>query len=119
MASTGLQRLELEQRLAGTYDAGGAQRSGYITGTVVPALQSELDALKGQEETYRTQGMGAELRQTIEAEASKSNEILQAQLDAQEQIADNTDPKQFGGTLGFTFGGETLTDSLVTIGNGV
>jgi hypothetical protein len=63
--------------------------------------------------------MGAELAQTIEAEGSKQNEILQASLDAQQEIADNTNPRQFGGTLGFSFGGETLTDALVTIGNGV
>jgi TP901 family phage tail tape measure protein len=119
LANTGLERLGLEQKLAGTYDSGGAARSAYITSNVVPALQNELGALKAQEQTYREQGMGAELAQTIEAEGSKQNEILQASLDAQQEIADNTNPRQFGGTLGFSFGGETLTDALVTIGNGV
>lgn len=119
LAGAGLQRLELEQRLAGTYEAGGAARAQYITANVVPALQAELTALKEQERVAREQGDAAALRQTIEAEAAKSNEILQAQLDAQEQIADNTEPRRFGGTLGFGFGGETLTDTLVTTGNGL
>jgi hypothetical protein len=118
LASTGLARLELEQRIAGTYDTGGVQRGQYITGTVVPALQGELAAIVERERVYREQGMGAELRQAIEEEAAKRNEILQATLDATEQVADNTTPRRFGGTLGFDYGGSTITDALIGAGNG-
>ena len=62
-------------------------------------------------------------RQLTQAYAEKQNEILQAQLDAQEATAKNTEDtadaiKNLGGTLGFEFGGARLTDALVQSGIG-
>lgn len=119
LANSGLARLELEQKIAGTYDTGGVTRGQFIQTNVIPALQAELAALAEQERVARANGTAAELRAVIEAEAAKQNEILQASLDAQEDIAANTEPRKFGGTLAFSYGGETLTDSLIASGNGV
>jgi TP901 family phage tail tape measure protein len=118
LAGTGLQRLELEQKLAGTFDTGGVARAQYVQATVIPALQAELVALREQERRARETGTLAELRAAIEAESAKQNEILAAQLEVQEGIQDNTGDRKFGGTLGFGYGGGTLTDALIAAGNG-
>jgi TP901 family phage tail tape measure protein len=118
LATSGLQRLELEQRIAGTFETGGAERASFIRATILPALQAELITLRKQEQTFRAQGLTAELRQVLEAIAAKENERLQAIVDATEQTAENTDPRRFGGTTGFNFGNENLTDSLIAAGNG-
>jgi 3D (Asp-Asp-Asp) domain-containing protein len=119
LASTGLRRLEVEQRLAGTFESGAVARANFIRQTIVPALNTELAALREQAAELQRQGLAAELRAVLEGIAAKELEVLEAQLEAQEQTAENTEPRGFGGTLGFSFGGEGLTDSLVTIGNGV
>lgn len=118
LASSGLQRLELEQKLAGTYETGGAARANAINTTLIPALQAELQAINAQADAARAHGLVPELRAAIEAANAKGNEILQAQLDALEAVEANTTPRKFGGTLGFSHGDETLTDSLIAVGNG-
>jgi TP901 family phage tail tape measure protein len=118
LATAGLQRLELEQRIAGTFETGGQARASFIRSTIIPALDAELASLRQQEQTFREQGLAAELRQVLEAIAGKENEKLQAIVDATEQTAENTDPRRFGGTLGFNFGNENLTDALIAAGNG-
>lgn len=118
LATTGLQRLELEQKLAGTFEAGGVQRAQFIQTTIVPALQGELEALKAQVAAAQANGTPADVAAAIEAASAKEIDLLQAQLEAQEATAENTAPRKFGGTLGFSYGGETLTDSLIAAGNG-
>lgn len=119
MASLGLQRLELEQRIAGTYDTGGTARADYIRRTLIPSLNAELEALRKQADTARAQGDPVLAEQVAESIAGKQNEILQANVDATEEVASNTDPsRRFGGTLGYGYGGETITDALISVGNG-
>lgn len=119
MADLGRQRLELEQRLAGVYEAGGQARADFIRRTEIPALEAELAALLGQQQVEMQVGNQELARQIAEAIAAKQNDILQAQLDATEEVAANTKPRAFGGSLAFAFGDETLTDALVAAGNGV
>lgn len=119
MADLGRQRLELEQRLAGVYDAGGQARADFIRQTEIPALEAELAALRSQQQVEMQVGNQELARQIAEAIAAKQNDILQAQLDATEEVAANTKPRAFGGSLAFAFGDETLTDALVAAGNGV
>jgi hypothetical protein len=118
LTTLGEQKLELEQRLAGTFDAGGQQRADYINTQLIPALNTELAALQAQERTAAEQGDPKLAEQIGEAVASKQNDILQAQLDAQEDIKANTEPRKVGGTLGFAFEGSTLTDSIIGVGSG-
>lgn len=118
MAQLGEAHLELEQRLAGTYDTGAQQRADYINTVVVPAIQSEITALQAQLATAQAEGDTKLAMQIAEAIAGKQNDKLQAIVDATEQTADNTSQRGFGGTLGFTYGDETLTDQLIAVGNG-
>lgn len=118
MSQLAAQRLELEQRIAGTFEGGAKARADLISSTIIPALEAELAALRGQADAATTAGDPVFARQVAEAIAGKQNEILQATLDATEQVAENTAARAFGGTTGFAFGGETLTDSLIAVGNG-
>jgi TP901 family phage tail tape measure protein len=118
MADLGLQRLELEQRIAGTYDQGGQQRADYIRTQVVPALQAELTALQDQQRIANEQGDATLARQIGEQIAGKQNDILQATLDATEEIAENTEPRKVGGTIGFAYGSDSLSDAIIGAGNG-
>lgn len=100
--------LELQQRLAGTFDTGGAARAAFITAKIIPDLQKELAALQNQLAVARQQGDQKLADQIAEAIAGKSNDILQAQLDAQEAIKENTEPlKNLTGPVGFEFRGQT------------
>lgn len=110
--------LELEQRLAGNPDAASARtaRADFIKQQIVPALNEELAKLK--EQMAHVDDKGA---QEV-AIQQKQNEILQAQLDAQELTAANTEAMaealaNFSGTLGFEFGGQSFTDAI-TLGVG-
>jgi hypothetical protein len=119
--SAGLQQLELQQRLAGNFDDAGSrvQRADYIRGNVVTGLSGELDALRGQLATVQREDPNNVplARQIAEAIAGKQNEILQAQLSAQELIEENTKAaadalKEFTGSAAFEFQGQTFTDNL-------
>lgn len=115
LASIGLQRLELQQRLAGTFETGGQARADYINQTILPALRTEIAALEAQ---YQTAATPAEQAAILQALEQKRNDVLQAQLDALEQIKDNTQSlKEFDGTTTFEFAGQQFTD-LVGVGTG-
>lgn len=118
MRNLALQNLELQQRIAGTYEGGAQQRADFITQQVIPALQAELNALQNQQAVAQQQGDAELARQIAEAIAQKQNDILQSTLDATEEIADNTSQRRYGGTAGFTYGNENLTDAIIGVGNG-
>jgi hypothetical protein len=117
MASLGQQHLELEERIKGTFVSGGQERATYVTDTLIPALNAELNALNGQMRTAAEQGDPKLADQIAESIAGKQNSILEAQLAATEDIADNTQ-KKIGGLTGFSFGAENLSDAIIAIGNG-
>ncbi len=73
----------------------------------------------GQKVVYGLLGMTAELKQAYTDAAGKTNEILSAQLEAQEAIEENTAERKFGGTLGFSYGDSGITDAMIASGNGV
>lgn len=117
LAGTGEQALQLRQQLAGTAGTpgGGAQLAAYIRSSVVPALGGELAALQKQQQAARSVGDTALALQIAEAIATKQNDILQAQLDAQtaikdatQQTAANTQP--LAGQLGVTYQGAVSAD---------
>ena len=116
MRGFGLQGLELRQRLAGTFETGGAERASFIRANIIPALQGELSALEHALAVARAEEVqdARLIAQREEEVAAKQNEILQAQLDAQEQ--GNEIAKQmldaFRGTTGFEFAGQSWTDLL-------
>jgi 3D (Asp-Asp-Asp) domain-containing protein len=113
MADLGLQRLELEQQLIGTFESTGAAqgRADFITRQIVPAIQQEIAALTGQMQVAQLAGDQALATQIAEAIYSKQNDVMQAQLDAQNAIKDNTDLlKEFGGSLAFSYQGQIQTD---------
>lgn len=113
MTDLGLQRLELEQQLIGTHDtAGGALgRADFIRQQILPAIQAEVDALLAQQQAAQAAGDSQLALQIGEAVYAKQNEVLQAQLDAQQQIADNTDAlKEFSGSLAFSYRDQPFTD---------
>lgn len=109
----GLARLELEQRLAGTFEStGGAQaRSDYIRQQVIPALDAELIALTAQRMEAERHGDQTLARQIAEAIAAKQNSVLQGQLDAMEAVKENTSLlRDFGGTSAFGYRDQIHTD---------
>lgn len=118
LAQLGEQHLELEQRLADTFDTGGQQRSDYVKSQIIPALESDLNALEAQLTVASAEGDSKLAEQIGEAVAQKQNDILQATLEATEDVAANTEQKKLGGSLGFTNGSETLTDAIIGVGNG-
>ena len=82
-------------------------------------MNGELAALNAQLATASKEGDATLASQIAEAIAGKQNDILQATLDATEQVAQNTGERKVGGTLGFAYGGsETLSDAIVNVGNG-
>lgn len=113
MADLGLQRLELEQRLIGTSgSAGGAQgRADYIRQQIIPAIQAEIAALQLQQQVAQGQSNADLVRQLNEQIFGRQNDILQRQLDAQEQTAENTEAlKEFGGSNAFSYRDQLFTD---------
>jgi hypothetical protein len=113
MADLGLQRLELEQRLIGTHDsAGGAQgRADFIRQQIIPAIQGEIAALDTQRLIAQQQGNADLVRQLNEAIFARQNDIMQRQLDAEEQTAENTEAlKEFGGATAFSYRDQQFTD---------
>lgn len=124
-AQSGEQRLSLQQQLAGTQGTPGsaAAMSNYITGTLIPALNGELTALQGQQSAAQSVGDTVLAGQIADAIASKQNDILQAQLDAQTAIKDAAqqtalNTSSYGGQLGVSFGGQIFPD-LAGMLNGV
>jgi len=102
-----LQGIELQQQLAGTFDTGGAVRASFITKTLIPDLQKQLAAMQAQLVVARQQGDKKLADQIALAIANQQNAILQAQLDAQQAIKDNTDPlTNLTGPVGFEYKGQ-------------
>ncbi len=111
-----LSRLELEQRLAGTFETGGGARADFISAQVLPALRSEVAALQAQQAEAVGQGDPVLARQIAEQVWAKENAVLQAQLEAQEAIRDSAeDLKEYGGTLALQSRGQQFTDLRNTI----
>lgn len=118
LAELGQSRLEIEQRISGSYEGGGEQRADYIRKVLVPALTSELGALVSEQQVAQADGNAKLAQQIAEAIFGKENDIKQQQLAALEAIDDNTTPKP-GGSVAFQNNGETLTDRLVWAGDGL
>jgi 3D (Asp-Asp-Asp) domain-containing protein len=113
MADLGLQRLELEQQLIGTFEGtGGAQgRADYIRAQIIPAIQGEIAALQIQQATAQLAGDQALATAIAEAIYAKQNDVLEQQLAAQNAIKDNTDLlKEFGGSTAFSYQNQVMTD---------
>jgi TP901 family phage tail tape measure protein len=113
MSDLGLARLDLEQQLIGTHDtaSGGMGRSDFIKSQILPAIQAEITALMAQQDAAKAAGDAALAEQIGEAVYSKQNEVLQAQLDAQNEIKANTDAlKDFGGSTAFSYRDQTFVD---------
>jgi polyhydroxyalkanoate synthesis regulator phasin len=113
MADLGRTKLELEQRIAGTYDTGaaGQQRADYINAQYIPRLQAELAALMEQQKAARETGDPKLAEQVAEAIAGKQNSILEATLAATQEVAANTDElRETGGSLGFSSHGQVFGD---------
>ncbi len=119
LASTREQALQLRQQIDGTYGTlpGAQQTAGYITSNIVPALQGELAAMTKQQQAAQSVGDTALATQIAEAIAGKQNDILQAQLDAQNAIKDATaataqNTADLQGSTGFAFQGQEFTDAI-------
>lgn len=120
MANYGLQNLELQQQLSGTFDSteGAQARSDFIKNTILPAINAEITALQAQLKVANEQGDSKLATQIAEEIAGKQNDLLQAQLDAQNAIKENTDNlKDQQGSSAFDFGGQGFTD-LIGVGVG-
>jgi hypothetical protein len=129
MADLGLSHLELEQKLAGTFESGGAERAKFIRESVVPGIERELEALRSEQALAQAQSDQARLRELAELIAGKDNERLTALLAAMELTAANTEStaenteqtaaalKNFGGTIGFEQRGQNWSD-FVGLGTG-
>lgn len=112
LADAGLTSLELQQQIAGTYDSAsaGQSRADYIRQQILPDLQAEVEALVKQRAAAQSVGDSALADQIAEAIAGKQNDILQSTLDATQQVAENTDPKSFGGSTSFSYQNQQYTD---------
>jgi 3D (Asp-Asp-Asp) domain-containing protein len=113
MADLGLQRLELEQQLIGTHDSGGGAvgRADFIRRAIIPAIQGEVAALRVQMAAAQATGDKALAVQIAEAIYAKENDVLEAQLAAQNAIKDNTDAmREQGGSAAFSYQSQTFTD---------
>jgi len=123
IASLRVQRFELEQQLAGTYETGGQARADQIRTTILPALLAEQQALQAQLAAASSIGDAVLARQIAEALEAKLNEQLQAQLDikeAAETTADNTEAlKEFSGSTVSEFQGQKWVEGLLGVGSGV
>lgn len=112
------QALTISQQLAGTDQTGGGQRADFIRSTIIPDLQRELAPIISQ--LAADQGRSdaaAALRDMIDLQ-NKQNEIASANLQANKETAQNTQPlKDASGSLGFQYHGELQSD-LAGIGTG-
>lgn len=117
LADLGLQRLEIEERINGTFEGSGQERASYIHSQIVPALEAELAALRKEQQVANEEGDPKLASQIAEAIYAKENDVKQATLSGIEAINANTSRKP-GGTLGFADNGETVTDALVGVGFG-
>lgn len=123
IASLRVQRFELEQQLAGTFETGGAARAQRIRETVLPALLAEQGALQAQLNAANSIGDVPLARQIAEALEGKFIEHLQTQVEikeAAEATAENTEAlKEFSGSTVSEFQGQRWVEGLLGVGSGV
>ena len=119
-ADTGLETLQLQQQLAGTdkTPAGAIERQTYIRGTIIPALQKEIEAQAARVKE-RADQYGADSEQA-RAEQLKldqeRNDLLRAQVDGINAVKENTEPlKELAGSSTFDFKGERFTAGLLNL----
>lgn len=116
-------RMELQQQLDelrggakfDSYEARQA-RADNIRNTLLPALDAELAALRRQMDDEADKN-SAEFRAAQSAHEAKQNEILEAQLRAEQEISRNTADaadalKQLGGSLTFSFNNQLFSDVI-------
>lgn len=118
MSDLRLQRLEVEQRLAGTYESGGGAqaRADLIRQQIVPALDAEILAFTAQQMEAQRQGNTDLVRQLQEAIFAKQTDLLQKNLDANEETAANTDLlKEFGGSTAFSYRDTPFLDNSLDV----
>ncbi len=115
MAQTQYAGLKLQQQLAGTFDTSGAARAQFITSTIEPAIQADIDALAGAT-SVAIQQYGAdskEARAATVAWQTKQNDLLQVQLDELEAIKANTENlKDLRAPIGIETGFGTYAPAL-------
>lgn len=115
-----LHHKELQERIDGTFDTSGQQNADFIRNTIIPSVENEIAALRAQWIVAVKEGNTKLAEQIAEEIGNEQNGILEDILQANEDVAGNTDPKhKVGGTLGFAYGGETLTDAIIGVGSGV
>jgi hypothetical protein len=136
LSESRLQSLELQQQLhpdvigangelGDYYDTpeAGAARAGFITGSIIPSLEKERRQIRKQIKVAKAAGKTSLVEDLKLALNETTNKILQAQLEAQEATAVNTEEAaetlaEFGGSLSFQFGGQQFTD-YIGLGLGV
>lgn len=127
-ASFKLERLGLQQQLAGTFDdaASGKARGAFITENIVPAIQAQIDAERVALENERRKPKRKKDRDEIEERKARVQELIlekmQAEIDAREAntaaVEEQTDAlKEFSGSTSFGFQGQGFTD-LINVGVG-
>ena len=107
-----LRRLELEQRLAGTFDGGGGERASFISDILVPALNKQVAILARQLQFAQRTGNAKKARETELALEQKKIELLEAQLAAQE--AANSLLNKLAAPMSFEYRGQRFSDLLQT-----
>jgi hypothetical protein len=117
----GYEQFQLHQQLRNRFDTPGAgrARADYIKTHVLPGLRAEKHALERELHEARKHRLGeAKYREIRLAIEQKKLDIDNAKLARLEAIKKNTDVlKEFGGTTGFSFHDQTLTD-LIAAGVG-
>ena len=120
LVSLRFERLQLRQQLRGTFDSpGGAlARAAFIRRQLIPQERRELRGLRREQRHARREG-DRQLAREIGLEIKRQqNGILQLQLDAQNATKEATEAtaesmREFGGGIGFQFGGSIMSDRIL------
>lgn len=117
MANLGLEGLRLHQTLEGVYDTGaaGQARKEYIEREIIPAIQREIAALQVVQQAAKDSGDQRLADQIAESIAGKQNALIQEQVDAGKEVADNTKTmvdqlKDYKGSISFEYRGQQFSD---------
>lgn len=122
-ADYGVDRLELEQKIAGTYDSsGGALARAAAIRDTIDERQGEIDALNAQRVEAERQGNTELLRSIRDALNGKQLDLLGRILAADEATKEATEKtaermRELGGSLSFEKGGQAFTE-LISVGIG-
>ena len=113
-----MRRLEIQQRITGTFDTPGgrAQRAALIQATIAP-MQAQIAAWQEDQRKLREGGLTPEERAMNESLAQliadKTIDIEERQAEALELIRQNTDQiEKNTGSLSFEFQGQRFTDMV-------